>query len=37
MMVLKDTGILEVLPEFKGPPNAFLIELFAIHEHFDER
>ncbi|KAK3911366.1 Cilia- and flagella-associated protein 61 [Frankliniella fusca] len=36
MMVLA-SGTLELLPEFKGVPNAFLVELFAMHEHFDER
>ncbi|KAL0278426.1 UNVERIFIED_CONTAM: hypothetical protein PYX00_000254 [Menopon gallinae] len=25
------------LPEYHGPPNAFCIELFAVHENFDER
>lgn len=25
------------LPEYHGPPNAFCIELFAIHEDFDEK
>lgn len=25
------------LPEYHGPPNAFCIELFAVHEDIDER
>ncbi|XP_052123404.1 cilia- and flagella-associated protein 61-like [Frankliniella occidentalis] len=36
-MMIMTSGTIELLPEFKGAPNAFLVELFAMHEHYDER
>lgn len=36
-MMIATKGVIELLPEFKGPPNAFLVELFAMDQLADER
>ncbi|XP_034238392.1 cilia- and flagella-associated protein 61-like [Thrips palmi] len=36
-MMVANKGVIELLPEFRGPANAFLVELFVIDQLFDER
>ncbi|KAJ1522714.1 hypothetical protein ONE63_001874 [Megalurothrips usitatus] len=36
-LLVSHHGAIEILPDFKGPSNAFLVEMFAMDEFHDER